>query len=63
MTHDQLKTLCEPLGWGWQSMLASHLKVSDRTMRRKVSGESSITKSEAAEIRKYVNRKLKGLRK
>lgn len=59
MTSDELIAICEPLGWGWQKLLASHLGVSDRTIRRKVSGESPVTKSEAAVIRRFVKRKLK----
>lgn len=59
MDAEELNALCEPLGWGWQTMLASHLGVSDRTIRRKASGESPVTKSEAAEIRRYVKHKLK----
>lgn len=60
MTAGELISLCEPLGRGWQTMLASHLEVTDRTIRRKVSGESPISKAEEAEIRRYVKRKLKG---
>lgn len=52
--------LCEPLGYGWQTKLAEHLGVSDRTIRRKLSGESPISKAEEAEIRRYVKRKQKG---
>ena len=61
MESNEIITLCEPLGRGWQQLLASHLEVSDRTIRRKVSGESPISKSEAAEIRRFVKRKLKGI--
>ncbi len=60
MTPIELKTLCNPLGRGWQKKLASHLEVSDRTMRRKVKGDSPISKLEEAEIRRYVKRELKG---
>ena len=60
MTNSELIELGELLGWGWQTMLASHLKVSDRTIRRKVTGKSRITKAEAESIRLYVKRKLKG---
>jgi hypothetical protein len=60
VTPADLKTLCNPLGRGWQKSLASHLEISDRTMRRKVKGDSPISKSEEAEIRRFVKRKLKG---
>ena len=55
-----LIALCNPLGHGWQTKLAAYLGVSDRTIRRKVSGESPITRAEEAEIRRFVKRKLKG---
>ncbi|QEH36587.1 hypothetical protein OJF2_51710 [Aquisphaera giovannonii] len=60
MKSQELIELGELLGWGWQTMLASHLKVSDRTIRRKVSGSSRITAAEAEAIRLYVKHKLKG---
>ena len=63
MDSDELITLCEPLGRGWQQLLASHLGVSDRTVRRKVSGDSPISKSESAEIRRFAKRKLNGINK
>jgi hypothetical protein len=57
--REQLIAKGETYGWGWQTKLAPRFGWSDRTMRRKISGESPITKTEEDAIRRLRPKKRK----
>ncbi len=59
MTPTELRSLCESLnenGTGGQTELANRLGWSDRTMRRKLAGDSTITRGDELAIQCIMRR-------
>lgn len=57
--REELIAKGETYGWGWQTKLAPRLGWSTRTMRRKITGESPIDKTEAEAIRRLKPKRKK----